>query len=256
MKRIFDINKMTVKKILISQQTPLNTSRYSALAEKYGVEIDFKPFFLIEPLSSREFRAQRINLLDYTAVVFSSRHAIDAYFRLAEELRVKIPETMKYFCTTEAVAMYLQKHIVYRKRKIFFGNGKPDSVISLIGPKHKGEKFLIATSEGSNVDAMTSLFEKAGLDYTVGVLVKSVPQDLHGLDLHDYDIAVLYNPFDIRSIKENFPDFKQGDLKIIAYGKSIARSMEEEGLQIAAQGPTPDAPSAAKTIENYLNSLK
>lgn len=243
-------------KILVSQQTPSNMAPYEPLVSKHNAEVDFRPLFLIEPISPKEFRAQRINLPDYTAIVFSSRHAIDAFFYMAEEMRFKVPETMKYFCTTEVVAMYLQKHIVYRKRKIFFGNGKPDSVVALIGPKHKGEKFLIATSEGSNVDSMTSLFDKAGLDYTVGVLVKSVPQDLHEVDLHSYDIAVLYNPFDIRSIKENFPDFQQGDLKIIAYGKSIARAMEEEGLLIAAQGPTPDAPSAAKTIENYLDSLK
>ena len=243
-------------KILVSQQTPSNMAPYEPLMKKHSAEVVFRPFFLIEPISPKEFRAQRINLPDYTAIVFSSRHAIDAYFYMAEEMRFKVPETMKYFCTTELVAMYLQKHIVYRKRKIFFGDGKPESVISLIGPKHKGEKFLIATSEGSIVDAMTSLFGKAGLDYTVGVLVKSVPQDLHDTDLHDYDIAVLYNPFDIRSIKENFPEFKQGELKFIAYGKSIARAMEQEGLQIAAQGPTPDAPSAAKTIEIYLDSLK
>ena len=132
---------MPVKNILISQNTPRVLTPYQAVAEKYGVEFEFRPFFLIEPLTSREFRAQRINILDYTAIVFSSRHAIDAFFSLAEELRCKIPETMKYFCTTEVVAMYLQKHIVYRKRKIFYGTGTPDSVIALIGPKHKGEKF-------------------------------------------------------------------------------------------------------------------
>ena len=243
-------------KILVSQQAPSNMAPYEPLKNKHNAEVEFHPFFLIEPITPKEFRAQRINLPDYTAIVFSSRHAIDAYFYMAEEMRFKVPETMKYFCTTELVAMYLQKHIVYRKRKIFFGDGKPDSVVAIIGPKHKGEKFLIATSEGSNVDAMTSLFEKAGLDYTVGVLVKSVPQDLHEMDLHAYDIAVLYNPFDIRSIKENFPDFQQGDLKIIAYGKGIAKALEDEGLNVAAQGPTPEAPSAAKTILNYLDSLK
>ncbi|MBR5073054.1 MAG: uroporphyrinogen-III synthase, partial [Bacteroidales bacterium] len=140
---------MTVNKILISQKEPTNTSPYVSLTEKYGVQIDFEPFYSIEPLSSREFRAQRINFLDFTAVVFSSRHAIDAYFMMADDLRIKIPETMKYFCTTEAVAMYLQKHIIFRKRKIFYGNGTPQSVIDLIGTKHKGEKFLITTSDNS-----------------------------------------------------------------------------------------------------------
>ena len=165
---------MTVKNILISQNTPRVLTPYQAVTEKYGVEFEFRPFFLIEPLTSREFRAQRINILDYTAIVFSSRHAIDAFFTLAEELRCKIPETMKYFCTTEVVAMYLQKHIVYRKRKIFFGTGTPDSVVALIGPKHKGEKFLIAASDNSNNETLYRLFDAKGLDYSTGVFVKSV----------------------------------------------------------------------------------
>ena len=150
---------MSVKKILISQQQPKTASPYASIAEKFGVEFDFKPFFMIEPLTSREFRTQRINILDHTAIVFSARTTIDAFFQLCEELRVKIPETMKYFCTTEAVANYLQKHIVYRKRKIFFGDGKPESILNLIGTKHKDEKFLIATSESSSKDAVTMLFE-------------------------------------------------------------------------------------------------
>ena len=132
---------MTIQKILISQRPPVNETPYANLKEKFGVDIDFQPFFLIEPLTSREFRTQKINILDYSAIVFSSRHAIDAFFFLCEELRVKVPETMKYFCTTEAVAMYLQKHIVYRKRKIFFGKGTPESVMEQIQPKHRHEKL-------------------------------------------------------------------------------------------------------------------
>ena len=133
-------------KILISQPIPANQAHYAALVEKFGATLTFRPFYLIEPLASKEFRAQRINLPDYTAIVFSSRHAIDAYFKMCEEMRFKVPETMKYFCSTEIIAMYLQKHIVYRKRKIFFGNGTPASIVAQIGPKHKGEKFLITTS--------------------------------------------------------------------------------------------------------------
>lgn len=245
---------MTVKKILISQQTPLNTTPYSALAEKYGVEIDFKPFFLIEPLSSREFRAQRINLLDYTAVVFSSRHAIDAFFHLAEELRVKIPETMKYFCTTEAVAMYLQKHIVYRKRKIFYGNGTPQSVVDLVGPKHKGERFLITTSSSSSTDAITALFDEQGLEPTTAVFIKPVSQDLKDIQLESYDMIVFYNPSDVKSLYENFPEFKQNDIKFISYGKSIVKAMEEAGLEIAVKAPSPEYHSVAEAIEAYLKA--
>jgi len=245
---------MKVKNILISQSTPRVLTPYQAVSEKYGVTFEFCPFFLIEPLTSREFRAQHINFSEYTAIVFSSRHAIDAFFSLAEELRVKIPETMKYFCTTEAVAMYLQKHIVYRKRKIFFGTGTPDSVVALIGPKHKGEKFLITTSDSSNNDSLTRLFDARGLDYTTGVFVKSVSQDLHGVDLSKYDMMVFYNPADVKSLQENFPDYVQGDQILVSYGKSIVKAMEEAGLRIDMKAPTPEAPSAARAIELYLQS--
>lgn len=245
---------MNVNKILISQQLPSNATPFHALTEKYGVEVEFKPFFLIEPLSSREFRTQRINLLDFSAVVFSSRHAIDAYFRLAEELRVKIPETMKYFCTTEAVAMYLQKHIVYRKRKIFFGNGTPQSVIDLVGPKHKGERFLITTSDSSNSDTLTKLFDAQALEYTTAVFVKSVSQDLKEMDLGSYDLIVFYNPADVKSLFENFPEFKQGDIKFISYGKSIVKAMEDSGLEIAVKAPSPEYHSVASAIEAYLKA--
>jgi len=229
---------------------------YGVLQNKYNAKIDFCPFFLIEPLSAKEFRAEKINLPEFTAVVFSSRHAIDAYFKLSEEMRFKVPETMKYFCTTEAVAMYLQKHIVYRKRKIFFGDGTSESIMSLIGAKHKGEKFLIATSAGSNSEPMKSLFEAAGLEHEVGVLVKSVPQDLHSLNFPSYDIVVLYNPHDVESLKDNFPDFKQGDIKFVSFGKSIVTAMEEAGLAIEVKAPTPEATSAAKAIELYLQNRK
>ena len=225
---------------------------YDALKEKYGVEIDFRPFFVIEPLSSREFRTQRINILDYTAIVFSSRHAINAFFHLCEELRVKVPETMKYFCTTEAVAMYLQKHIVYRKRKIFYGDGTPASLVGLIGPKHAGENFLVVTSDSSSNGNLTRLFDEKKLSYKTAVFVKSVSQDLKDIDFGSYDLAVLYNPADVKSLYENFPEFQQGGLKFISYGKTIVKAMEQAGLDIEIKAPTPEAPSAAKAIELYL----
>lgn len=246
------LNNMSNSKILISQRQPLNISHYTALSEKYGIDIEFRPFFTIEPLSSREFRGQRINILDYTAIVFSSRHAIDAFFKLSEELRVKIPETMKYFCTTEAVAMYLQNHIVYRKRKIFFGEGTPESVVALIGAKHKDEKFLITTSEASNADAITRLFEEKKLTYKTAVFIKPVSQDMKELDLHSYEAIVFYNASDVKSLYENFPAFEQKDIKFISYGRSIVKAMEEAGLSIAVKAPTPECSSVAKAIELYL----
>jgi len=243
-------------KILISQQIPSNTAPYEILQDRFGAELDFRPFYLIEPLSAKEFRAEHINLPDYTAIVFSSRHAIDAYFKLCEEMRFKVPETMKYFCTTEAVAMYLQKHIVYRKRKIFFGSGNPASVVALVTAKHKGEKFLITASEGSNVRPVKKLFDEAGLDNTVGILVKAVPQDLRDLDLASYDVAVLCNPADVNSLCENFPDFRQGPLRFISFGRAVVASLEGAGFQIALKAPTPEATSISKAIELFLQSCQ
>ena len=243
---------MSVKNILISQQQPTTASPYTSIAEKFGVSFDFKPFFKIEPLTSREFRSQRINILDHTAIVFSARSTIDAFFQLCEELRVKVPETMKYFCTTEAVANYLQKHIVYRKRKIFFGDGKPDSIIGLIGTKHKAEKFLIATAESSTKDAVTKAFETQKYDFETAVFVKPVSQDIKDVDLHSYDMIVFFNPADVKSLHENQPEFTQGDIKFVSYGRSIVGAMEEAGLKIEISAPTVEAPSVAKALEIYL----
>jgi len=243
-------------KVLISQHTPSNSAPYEALQKNLGDHIDFVPFFEVEPLTDKEFRLQRINLPDYTAVVFSSRLAIDAYFKLSEDMRFKVPETMKYFCTTEAVAMYLQKHIVYRKRKIFYGDGTPSSVAALIGSKHKAEKFLIASGAGSNMESFTSLFDKAGLDYTVCVLVKSVSQDLRSVDVASYDIVVMCNQSDVKSLQESYPDFDRNSVKFITFGKSIVAAMTEAGFPIEAQAPTPEAPSLAKALELYLQSHK
>ena len=230
----------------------MTASPYTSIAEKFGAEVDFKPFFKIEPLTSREFRTQRINILDHTAIVFSARTTIDAFFQICEELRVKVPETMKYFCTTEAVANYLQKHIVYRKRKIFFGDGKPESIIGLIGSKHKGEKFLIATVESSTKDAVTRLFENENYDFETAVFVKPVSQDLKDIDLHSYKLLVFFNPADVKSLYENHPDFKQDDIKFISYGKSVVNAMNEAGLEIEISAPTAEIPSVAKALELHF----
>ena len=231
----------------------MTASPYTSIAEKFGAQVDFKPFFKIEPLTSREFRTQRINILDHTAIVFSARTTIDAFFQICEELRVKVPETMKYFCTTEAVANYLQKHIVYRKRKIFFGDGKPESIIGLIGSKHKGEKFLIATVESTSKDAVTKLFEKENYDFETAVFVKPVSQDLKDIDLHSYNLLVFFNPADVKSLYENHPEFKQEGIKFISYGKSVVNAMTEAGLEIEISAPTAEIPSVAKALELHFS---
>ena len=243
---------MSVKNILISQQQPKTASPYTSIAEKFGVNFDFIPFFKNETLSSREFRAQRINILDHTAIVFSARTTIDAFFQICEELRVKVPETMKYFCTSEAVANYLQKHIVYRKRKIFFGDGKPESILGLIGTKHKGENFLIATASSNGMDAVTKVFEGSPYAHETAVFVKPVSQDIKSIDLHSYDAVVFFNPADVKSLFENQPEFKQENIKFISYGKSIVSAMNEAGLTIEISAPTVEAPSVAKALEIFI----
>ena len=244
---------MSVKNILISQQQPKTASPYTTIAEKFGVNFDFIPFFKNKPLTSREFRAQRINILDHTAIVFSARTTIDAFFQLCEELRVKVPETMKYFCTSEAVANYLQKHIVYRKRKIFFGDGRPESILGLISAKHKGENFLIATASSTGKDAVTKVFETSPYKFETAVFVKPVSQDIKAIDLHSYDVVVFFNPADVKSLFENQPDFKQEEIRFVSYGKSIVSAMNEAGLTIEISAPTTEAPSVAKALEIFLS---
>ena len=244
-----------IKKVLISQPRPSSEkSPYFEMEKDYGLELVFRPFIKVEGLTSNEFRQQKVSILNFTAVVFTSRHAIDNYFTLAKEMRIEIPETMKYFCTTEAVAMYLQKHIVFRKRKIFFGDGTPDSILKLIGSKHKGEKFLITTSDASKAGAIINMFEKAGLDFSVAELVKSVNQPLQEINPASYDAIVMYNHADVSSLLESFPDFKQGETKIISYGKGVVSAIKEAGLEIAIQAPTPEITSAAAAIEALLSN--
>ena len=245
-----------VKRVLVSQPRPavIEKSPFYELMTKYNVEVDFKPLIKVVGVSLKEFRSQRIEILDHTAVIFTSRTTVDSFFKVCEEARITVPETMKYFCTTEAVANYLQKHIVYRKRKIFFGDGKPESIIGLIGSKHKGENFLIATAESSSKDAVTKLFEESGYSFETAVFVKPVSQDLKEIDLHSYDMVVLFNPADVKSLYENYPEFEQKDIKFVSYGRSIVKAMEEAGLKIEISAPTPEAPSVAKALEIYLTN--
>lgn len=240
-------------KILISQRAPQPqaSNQLSSIAQELGASIEYIPFFRIETLPSKDFRAQRVNLPDYTAIVFSSKSTIDAYFKMCEEMRFKVPDTMKYFCSTEAVAKYLQKHIIYRKRKIFFGTGTPESIIGEIGPKHTSEKFLIATSETTNTDIVRA-FSQTSLNFTPAVFVRPVSEDIKSVKLEDYDALVFYNAADVRSLLENFPEYQQGNMKFIAFGKSTVKAMEQAGLKIEIAGPTPEVPSVCRAVEILL----
>lgn len=242
---------MKISNILISQPAPANNSPYAELISKYGVNIDFQPFFRVEPLNAKEFRVQKINILDFTAIVFTARTTIDAFFRLCEELRITVPETMKYFCNSEAIALYLQKHIVYRKRKIFFGNGTLSSIIDIIGTKHKDENFLLATADNVKGD-LHKLFAKAKLKHDSAAFIKTINIDLHEVKLSKYQMLVFYSPSDIKSLQENFPDFNDKDIKFATFGTTTAKAMKSAKLTPTIIAPTPEAPSIAKALLLYF----
>lgn len=243
---------LKIKKLLVSQPKPATEkSPYFDIAEKFGVEIDFRPFFKVEPLTSKEFRQQKISILDHTAVVFTSRHAINHFFHLCEELRVAIPETMKYFCVTEAIAVYLQKYIVYRKRKIFFGQtGKVEDLAVVIG-KHPKEKYLIPVSDIHKED-LISLLEAKKISYTKAVMYRTVSNDFEDNEKFDYDMLVFFSPSGISSLLKNFPNFEQKDIKIGCFGPTTAKAIKDAGLRLDMEAPTPEAPSITAALEMYL----
>ncbi len=242
---------MKVKKVLVSQPKPATAkSPYFELASKTNVKIDFRPFIQIEGVSAKEFRQTRIQILDHSAVIFTSRTAIDHYFRICQELRITVPDSMKYFCVSEATAFYLQKYIVYRKRKIFYGNGKFADLTEVM-KKHKGEKFLVPLSH-IHKEEIPNLLEKGGFDFTKAILYRTVSSDLSDLKGVDYDILVFFSPSGIKSLQQNFPDFKQNDTKIASFGPSTAKAVREAGLHLDIEAPTPQAPSMAMALEHYI----
>ena len=246
---------MKIKNILISQPTPNGGSPYVEIKDKFNLNIDFVPFIRVEGLSAKDFRLQRIALADHTAVVFTTRSAIDSFFHLCEEMRVTIPETLKYFCMTEAVAFYLQKYIVYRKRKVFFGKGNIPSLIDAIVPKHKKETFLLTLADCYNPE-FPQAFEKAGLKYTKAILTHTLMEDLSFLELKKYQMLVFYSPADVRSLLENFPEFRQNGLLFGTFGAATAYALKEANLQSCFEAPTPEAPSVAQALMRYLEKNK
>lgn len=243
---------LSIKKVLVSQPKPTSEkSPYFDIAEKYGVEIDFRPFIKVEPLTSKEFRQQRISILDYTAVIFTARTAIDHFFHLCEELRVTIPETMKYFCMTEAIAVYLQKYIVYRKRKIFYGQtGKPEDLVTVIG-KHSKEKYLAPVSD-VHKDDLFAMLDAKRINYTKAVMFRTVSNDFTKEEGFNYDMLVFFSPAGIASLLKNFPDFKQDNIRIGCFGPTTAKAVKEAGLRLDVEAPTPEAPSMTAALELYL----
>jgi uroporphyrinogen-III synthase len=235
----------------VSQPEPNNPkSPYFELARKYNLKIDFKPFIEIEGISSKDFRQQKINILDFNAVIFTSKTGIDHFFRICNELRAVVPDTMKYFCITENVAFYLQKYIVYRKRKIFHGKARFLDLIDII-IKHKEDNFFVPLSDPHNAE-IPDLLAKNNIKHSIGTLYKTKSIDFSNLKDFDYDILVFYSPSGIKSLKENFPSFTQGDIKIAAFGPTTACAVAQEGLRLDINAPNPKAPSMTMALDAYL----
>lgn len=242
---------MKIKKILVSQPKPVDAkSPYFEICEKNGVQIDFRPFIHVEGLEEKDFRKQKVDILAHTAVIFTSRTAIDHFFRIAEKMRLSIPDTMKYFCVSESIAVYLQKYIVYRKRKIFHANGKFPDLVEIF-KKHKDEKYLLTLSDVHNQETL-DLLDKAKLDYTKAVFYQTVSSDLSDINIADYDVLVFFSPMGIKSLFHNFPNFEQGETKIGCFGPSTAQAVEEAGLRLDIPAPVPEAPSMTMALDQFI----
>jgi uroporphyrinogen-III synthase len=243
---------MKIKNILISQPPPsdLEKSPYRDLADKYNLKFDFHKFFKIEGIPGREFRQDRINILDHTAIIFTSRHAVDHFFRIAKEMRAEIPENMKYFCISEAIALYLQKYVQYRKRKIFHGKQNFPQLMDII-LKHKEEKFLFPCSDIHKLD-MPDLLDKHSIRYNKAIIYKTVDDDLSWIDIKKYDMLILFSPSGVKSLFNNFPDFEQGNTIIAAFGTTTAQAILDANLTIDIAAPTKTAPSMAMALEQYI----
>ena len=243
-----------IKKILVSQPKPTSEkSPYFDIASKFDVELVFRPLIKVEAMSAREYRTQKVSILDYTAIVFTSRHAIDHFFSLAKELRVNIPEDMKYFCVTETIALYIQKYVQYRKRKVFFGTtGRIDDLIPTM-VKHKTEKYLVPMSDVHN-DSLTQLLDSKKLIHKEVVMYRTVSNDFTPDEVanFDYDMLIFFSPSGIEALTKNFPDFKQGEIAIATFGPATAKAAKEAGLRLDIEAPTEKYPSMTGALQHYL----
>ncbi len=245
---------MAIKKILVSQPRPQSDkSPYFDLESTYGVEVVFRPFIKVEGLPAKDFRQSRIQIPDYSAIIFTARTAIDHFFRLCKETRYNVPETLKYFCVSETIALYLQKYIVYRKRKIFFSeNGQIQGLIPLI-QKHNKETYLMPVSDTH--DNKASVLDDAGIKYTQAVMYRTVSNDFTPDEKLDYDMLTFFSPAGVKSLVANFPDFEQGDIAIAAMGQPTLDAIKEAGLRLDVT-TSPEAPSMAAAIAAYLAKQK
>ncbi len=245
---------MKISKILVSQPRPavIEKSPFYEFSQSHELNIDYKPLIRVVGVSLKEFRAQRTEILDHTTMIFSSRTTIDSFFRICEEARITVPETMKYICNTEAVALYLQKYIVYRKRKISFADGTFNSLVELI-VKHKDEKFMLALTEPFKPELPETL-AKLKLSVSPVVFARTVSADMSDLHPEEYDIIALYSPNDVKALTENFDIEK---LPVVAtFGEATLRAAKEAGLKVKASAPSPEAPSMVKALDIYCTKME
>ncbi len=241
-----------IKKILVSQPKPASEkSPYYDLAKQSNTEVIFRPFIKVVGISEKEFRAQHIGLLDYTAVVFTSRHSIDNYFKMAKIMKVNIPETMKYFCVTETISLYIQKYVQYRKRKVFFGStGKLADLIPLM-VKHKTEKYLIPVSDVHSSDINKTLDER-GLQYKECIMYRTISNNFSKDEIFDYDMVVLFSPTGIQTLVSDFPNIAEQKTKIATFGPATAKAAKDASLNLVVEAPTPEHPSMTAALQAYL----
>ncbi len=245
------MSKLKVKTILVSQPEPkVENSPYFELQNKLKVKVDFRPFIHVEGVSAKEVRAQKIDLSKFTAIILTSRNSVDHFFRVAEEMRYKVPEDLKYFCQSEAVAFYLQRYVVYRKRKIYVGQKQFADLAPLI-KKYKNETFLLPNTDQLKADVPETL-DKLGVEWKQGIFYKTVVSDLSDLKDVYYDILAFYSPTGIRSLFENFPDFEQNDTRIAVFGNTTKQEALDKGLRIDILAPTPETPSMTGALEKYI----
>jgi len=246
---------LAVKTILVSQPKPEGEkSPYFDLADKYKLKIDFRSFIHVEGIGAQEFRTQKIELGKHTAVILTSKNAVDHFFRIAEELRFEVPDSMKYFCISEAVAYYLQKYVAYRKRKIFFGKQRIDDLIDIL-KKHRKEAFLLPCTDRLR-DKIPDTLTENNLNFTKAVLYRTVASDLSDLENVYYDMLVFYSPGGVESLVKNFPEFKQKDTIIAAFGPTTAKAIVDNNMRLDLHAPQPNAPSMTGAIENFVKSAK
>ena len=240
-----------IRSVLISQPAPLtDKSPYHDLAQRYDVKVDFRQFIEVQPVSLREFRKQRINILDHTAVIFTSRNAVDHFFTLCKGLKITIPDDMKYFCVSEQTAIYLPKYINLRKRKLFVGERTAEDLNKVIA-KHKKEKFLFPCSDIRRDDIPRFLREN-NIEHSEAVIYATVSSDLSDLKNVNYDVIAFFSPSGIKSLFDNFPDFKQNETRIAAFGNSTIKAATDAGLKCNIEAPTPESPSMTMALEKYI----